>query len=162
MKYATLICVGSIISILHSCAFVKQTKTDNTCYENQFHGIFQRYHQWNDSCQSKEILTINRDGSFSICIKETTNGLDTGYYCSGVYWKPADSTLPCLILQTRNAQTKTAIDRIAYPIDGNTSRINLWNSHDVCICMHGCDTIFETSNDLPYVRVQTFGVLDCP
>lgn len=161
MKYTTLIFFGSILIILlHSCSVANQTQTKTTYSENLYYGKFQRCHQWNAAYQTNEILTINRDGTFSIRIKATSNGIDTGYYCKGMYWMSVDSkkSLSCIVLQTQDAHNRPSIDRIAYPVDGSIDRITLWNSHDVCMCIHGCDTLFETSNAVPYVRIQAYEV----
>lgn len=165
MKFTTTIIFGFILGMpLNSCAVAKQKQT--TYSEKQCCGKFQRHHQWNGTCQTNEILTIDGDGSFSICIKETSNGIDTVYYCEGVYWMSLESekNLSSFVFQTRDAHKSPSIDRIAYPVDAAVNRINLWSSHDVCVYIRGCDTLYETSNAVPYIRIQACEVLNsgCP
>lgn len=161
MKYTSLICIAAFLCmLLKSCVVGKETQTNDAFAGDEFSGVFQRA-QWDDTSKTNEILEVNRDGTFSICIMTTINGTDTEYRCKGVYWMSSDSvgeSLPCVLLQTQDAHQKSSMDRIAYPVDGSLTRIESWSSHDVCIFIHHCDTLFDSYNSIPFIRMKTSGI----
>lgn len=117
-------------------------------------GIFQRTIQA-DAFQATETLEITKDDLFSITIRMTRCGVDTIYSDKGACTVSlgSEKSHPCILVKTREAQSVSEIDRIAYPVDGSLNNIELWSSHYVYLYLHGIDTLFDTYYAIPFVRL---------
>jgi len=158
MKYTNLIYTGLALCILlHSCIVEKRVRSQISLVDCIQMGEFQRYFEWNDSCISYEILKVSDDNSFSICINEVSGNKDKRYYCEGMFEISLSCNGEpgaCFVFMTNDAQKKSEIDRIAHPIDNTEDRIARWQNNYVCICLHSCDTLFDSYNAIPYVRID--------
>ena len=95
--------------------------------------------------------------AFSICISEISGNKDKRYYCEGTFeisLSRNGEPGACFVFMTNDAQKKSEIDRIAHPIDNTEDRIARWQNNYVCICLHSCDTLFDSYNAIPYVRID--------
>lgn len=148
-EFLSLRIVLFLCLLVFSCGVEKKVQTNA---QHSLYGYFQRT-LTSEYCQSSELLKINNNGTFSINIKERLNGKDSIYNCEGIYRICVDSNKTALF-QTNNAQKQSSIDRMAYPIDGGLKKIELWNGHDVHIRIYSEDTLYDSYNAKPFVRIK--------
>lgn len=157
MKYTNVIIAGLALCILlHSCIVEKQIQPQISLVDCIRMGAFQRYFEWNDSCKTYEILKVSEDNSFSIYINEIFGKKDSVYYCEGKYeisLNQNGESEACVIFKTHDAQKESAIARIAHPIDNTEDRIVRWRNNYVYICLRSCDTLYDSYNAIPYIRI---------